>query len=280
VEEVMRVIVVGGSGRTGALVVKALVKAGETVVATIRNPKHMAALIKQGVEVVMIDLDSSPLGDIEQAFKGADAVVFAAGSAEGDPSSAIDRKGVKRTVLAATKAGVRRYVAVSSLGATTRVPLTYEWEGMKEYFAAKRAANKTVRESGLDWTIVEPGTLTDAKGTGKVALSEGEDIRDGKISRADVADVVVAALKELRSVGHTFQIVGGTTAIAEAVRQGSRAKPATPTAKADPKRAGSTRKAAPAEKKAAAKARPTAKAGKPARKAKAPKVATAKKRQS
>jgi uncharacterized protein YbjT (DUF2867 family) len=124
----MRVVVVGGSGRTGALVVKALVKAGDSAVATIRNPRHMAALIKQGVEVVMLDLDSSPLADIEQAFKGADAVVFAAGSGEGE-SNAIDRKGVKRTVLAATKAGVRRYVAVSSLGATTRVPLTYEWGG-------------------------------------------------------------------------------------------------------------------------------------------------------
>lgn len=212
----MRVVVVGASGRTGALVVKELLKAGDNVVGTIRNPKHMVELVKQGVEVAMLDLDKSPLADFEQTFKSADAVVFAAGSAEGE-SSALDRKGVKRTVLAATKAGVRRYVAVSGLGATTRVPLTYEWEGMKDYFAAKRAANKHVRDSKLAWTIVEPGTLTEAKGTGRVALSEGEDIRDGKISRADVAAVVVAALKEPKSVGRTFQIVGGTTAIETAV---------------------------------------------------------------
>ena len=213
----MRVVVVGGSGRTGALVIKALKQSGDTVVATIRNPKHMAALVKQEVEVAMLDLDTSPLADFEQIFKGADAIVFAAGSAEADPSSAIDSKGVRRTVLTATKAGVKRYVAVSSLGATTKISESYDWPGMTAYFKAKKAANKSVRESTLDWTIIEPGTLTEAKGTGKIALSEGKNIEDNKIARADVAAVVVAALKEPKSIGRTFQIVGGSTAIGTAV---------------------------------------------------------------
>ena len=85
----------------------ARIRGGDAVVATIRNPKHMVELVKQGVEVAMLDLDTSPLADFEQTFKGADAIVFAAGSAEADPSSAIDSKGVRRTVLTATKAGVR-----------------------------------------------------------------------------------------------------------------------------------------------------------------------------
>lgn len=272
----MRVVVVGASGRTGALVVKALVKAGDTVVGTIRNPKHMVELVKQGVEAVMLDLDSSPLADIEQAFKGADAIVFAAGSAEADPSSAIDRKGVTRTVLAATKAGVARYVAVSSLGATTRVPLTYEWEGMKAYFDAKRAANKQVRGSKLRWTIIEPGTLTEDKGTGKVALSEGEDVRDAKISRADVADVVAAALREPKSVGHTFQIVGGKTAIVDAVRSVSARAPAEvvePLKTRKAKASATEEPAAPAKTAAKAPARKAAKA--PAKKATPAKAKTA-----
>lgn len=42
----MRVVVVGGAGRTGSLVVKALLKAGDNVVATIRNPAQMAGLVK------------------------------------------------------------------------------------------------------------------------------------------------------------------------------------------------------------------------------------------
>ena len=291
----MRVVVVGGSGRTGALVIKALKQSGDTVVATIRNPKHMAALVKQEVEVAMLDLDRSPLADFEQIFRGADAIVFAAGSAEGDPSSAIDSKGVRRTVLTATKAGVKRYVAVSSLGATTKISESYDWPGMTAYFKAKKAANKSVRESTLDWTIIEPGTLTEAKGTGKIALSEGKNIEDNKISRADVAAVVVAALKEPKSIGRTFQIVGGSTAIGTAVGKAvsgpapevepvsaaekpSKKAPAAvakaPAKKAAPKKAPA--KKAPAKKAAAKK--PPKKA--PAKKAPAKKAAAKKTRRS
>lgn len=213
----MRVVVVGGSGRTGGLIVKALVRAGDEVVATIRTASHMAGLVKQGVEVAMIDLDASPLADIERAFAGADAIIFAAGSAEADPSSALDRKGVKRTLLAATKVGVPRYIAISGLGATTAIPKAYDWPGMKAYFAAKRAANALVRAASLDWTIIEPGTLTDGKATGKVALSEDVEIADGKIARADVAAVVIAALHEPITIGRTFQLVAGKTPIADAI---------------------------------------------------------------
>ena len=278
----MRVVVVGGSGRTGALVIKALKQGGDTVVATIRNPKHMAALVKQEVEVAMLDLDTSPLADFEQIFKGADAIVFAAGSAEGDPSSAIDSKGVRRTVLTATKAGVKRYVAVSSLGATTKVSESYDWPGMAAYFKAKKAANKSVRESALDWTIIEPGTLTEAKGTGKIALSEGKNIEDNKIARADVAAVVVAVLQEPKSIGRTFQIVGGSTAIGTAVGKAvsgpaPEVEPVTAAAKPSKKAPvavakAPARKAAPKKvtaKKAPAKKAPAKKVAKaPAKKAK------------
>ena len=215
-----RVVVVGGHGRTGILVVKALLKNGDAVVATIRNPRHMAEMIKLGAETHVLDLDTSPLADFEHAFAGADAVVFAAGSGESDPKSDIDRKGVQRTVRVAMKAKVPRYVAVSALGATTKLPAGEDWPGAKAYYAAKKTANKVVRNSSLFWTIVEPGTLTDGKATGKVALSEGKDeVAHKKISRADVAATVLAVLAEPKSAGHTFQIVGGTTDIAKAVKQ-------------------------------------------------------------
>jgi uncharacterized protein YbjT (DUF2867 family) len=211
-----RIVVVGGHGRTGRLVVDLLIAGGDMVVATIRNPEHMAELVKAGAETVIVDLDSSPLADIEHVFKGADAVVFAAGSAEGE-SSAVDRKGTTRTLLAAGKAGVKRYVSISSLGGSTPVPK--EWAAnaeMKDYFKQKRAANKAIRESGLDFTIVEPAELTDAKGTGKITLGE-EGVDPGKIARADVAAVVVAVLGMPKTKGRTFQITGGKTAIETAL---------------------------------------------------------------
>jgi uncharacterized protein YbjT (DUF2867 family) len=255
-EDIMRVVVIGGSGRTGRLIVEQLVKAGHQTVATIRNPRHMATMVKLGAETVILDLEESTGPDFQAQFKGADAVVFAAGSAEDDENSDIDRTGTLKTVRAAKAVGVKRYVSVSALGATTPTP--QKWLGtelMKTYYKAKKAANKYVRDSGLDWTIIEPGELTDGKLTGKVTLAQ-DGVDPDKISRADVAATVLAALATPSSKGHTFQVIGGKTAVLDAVQKES-AKPVPdikPTKKAEAKRS-------PA-KKAAAKKAPARKAAK------------------
>lgn len=216
----MRVVVIGGHGRTGLLVVKQLLAKGHAVVATIRNPRHMVDLVKLGAETVLIDLDKSPLSDFAVAFKGADVVVFAAGSAEGE-SSALDRKGTVRSVNAAEKAGVKRFVTISALGDSTPIPDKWNTAEMKDYYKQKRAGSKAIRASSLKWTILEPGELTDGRGTGKIALAtDGLDV--GKISRADVAATVVAVLGNAKTVGKTFQIVGGKTAIDEAITKVTR----------------------------------------------------------
>lgn len=211
----MRVIVIGGSGRTGRLVVEKLLAGKHQVIATIRNPQHMAAMIKLGAEVMVLDLDTSPLADLEMAAAGADAMVFAAGSAEGE-SSAIDSKGTRRTLLAATKAGVKRYISISAIGASTGMALRGLSDEMKDYYKAKRAAGKAILTSALAWTILEPGELTDDPGTGKVTLSEGA-LDAGPIPRADVAAAVVAVLDEPHTAGHVFQLVGGKSLIRTAI---------------------------------------------------------------
>lgn len=211
----MRIIVIGGHGRTGILIVERLIADGHAVVATIRNPKHMADLVKRGAETIVLDLDKSPLDEFVNAMKGADAVVFAAGSAAGE-SSAIDRKGTLRTVRAAEKAGVQRYVAISSIGASTGLSTRSMSDEMKDYYKQKRAAGRHITGSSLDWTIIEPGELTDAPGTGKVTLSE-DALESGSIPRADVAATIVAVLAEPRSAGHVLQLTSGKTPIGKAV---------------------------------------------------------------
>jgi uncharacterized protein YbjT (DUF2867 family) len=268
----MRVVVIGGHGRTGIEVVKQLVAKGDHVVATIRNPKHMADLVKAGAETWVLDLEHSTGPEFANVMKGADAAVFAAGSAEGELNSDIDRTGTLKTVRAAKKAGVKHYVSVSALGATTPTPK--EWldsELMKNYYKAKKAANKHVRDSGLEWTIVEPGSLTDGKLTGKVTIGQ-DGVDPGKISRADVAAVVVAALATPASKGRTFQVIGGKTAVLDAVAKES-TKPTPeikPAKKAAAKKASAKKasaKSAPSSKKAAVKKPAPAKKA-PAKKAK------------
>jgi uncharacterized protein YbjT (DUF2867 family) len=40
-------------------------------------------------------------------------------------------------------------------------------EAMRPYLRAKARADERLRESGLDYTIVRPGSLTDEEGTGR-----------------------------------------------------------------------------------------------------------------
>ncbi|MEO8882493.1 MAG: NAD(P)-binding oxidoreductase [Devosia sp.] len=214
-----RIVVIGGHGRTGILVVERLVARGDSVVATIRNPKHMADLVKLGAEPVVIDLDKSTGPDFQKVFRGADAIAFAAGSSGGE-SSALDRTGTVKTARAAARAGVKRYVTISSIGASTGMRLTGEWatDEMRDYYKQKRAANKALRASSLDWTILEPGELTEGKGTGKILLSEAA-IEQASIPRADVAATIVAVLHEPKTIGRTFQLVSGSVGIEAAVRK-------------------------------------------------------------
>lgn len=214
----MRVVVVGAHGRTGIKIVEQLIAAGDSVVATIRDPKQMADMVKRGAETVILDLEASTGPEFATQFKGADAVVFAAGSGTGETSE-LDSKGVRKTLRAAEKAGVKRYVAISSIGASTGMRLSGDWatDEMKDYYKHKRLAGKAIMKSPLDWTIVEPGELTDGKGTGKVTLST-EAIAQKSVSRSDVAAVVVAALRARGTVHKALQLTSGKTKIADAIK--------------------------------------------------------------
>ena len=123
-----------------------------------------------------------------------------------------------KTARAAETVGVKRYLAIASIGASTGMKLTGEWatDEMRDYYKQKRAGNKYLRESGLDWIILEPGELTDGKPTGKVTISEAA-IEESSIDRADVAAVVVALLETKKSNKRAFQLIGGKTPIAGAV---------------------------------------------------------------
>jgi uncharacterized protein YbjT (DUF2867 family) len=86
---------------------------------------------------------------------------------------------------------------------------------MRPYYEAKAEADRRLEESGLDYTIVRPGGLTDDPGTGLVTV--GTDIERGQVPRDDVAAVLLAVLETPGSVGKTFELVSGDTPIDEAV---------------------------------------------------------------
>jgi uncharacterized protein YbjT (DUF2867 family) len=88
-------------------------------------------------------------------------------------------------------------------------------DGLGAYLRAKAGADEALRASGLDYTIVRPGGLTDEPGTGLVAIAERLD--RGQIPRADVAAVFVACLDTPSTIGQSFDLTSGDTPIADAL---------------------------------------------------------------
>lgn len=211
------VAVVGGHGQIARLLHPLLQQAGHTPVALVRKPEQAEALEAEGVATRYLDLEQGGPDDLDKAFEGCDAVVFAAG---GGPDGNLERKrtvdleGSTRSVDAAQRVGVRRFVQISAIGVDDPLPADTEpvW---RAYVEAKRDADAHLRASGLDWTVIRPGRLTDDPATGSVAL--GEDVERGDVTRADVAAVVAAVLADERSVGRLWNLVGGDTPVDDAV---------------------------------------------------------------
>lgn len=205
----MDVAVAGGHGQIAQRLLKLLAERGDRARGLIRNPDHADDLRALGAEPVLCDLEGDD--DVAAAVAGADAVVFAAGAGPGsgaERKATVDLGGAVKLI----EAGVRRYVMVGAIGADR--PEGWS-DDMRPYYEAKAEADRRLAESGLDWTIVRPGGLTNDPGTGLVRA--GQRLDYGRIPRADVAAVVLAVLDTPGTVGVAFDLVGGDTPIADAV---------------------------------------------------------------
>lgn len=213
----MRVVVVGGHGKIARLLAPLLVARGDVVVPLVRKPEHADELAALGAQPALLDIESSDADDFAAVLTGADAVVFAAGAgADGraDRKRTVDLEGSLKSQDGARLAGVRRFVQISAIGVDE--PITDDMQAVwAAYVVAKRDADEALRDSGLDWTILRPGGLTDEPGTGRVRLAE--HVERGTVPRADVAEVVAAALVTDTSIGRQWELVSGDTPVAEAV---------------------------------------------------------------
>jgi cytosine deaminase len=212
----MRVAIAGGHGQIALRLGRILSARGDEVVALIRNPDHGDDVRGTGAEAVVIDLEQASDGDVAQAIVGCDAVVFAAGAGPGsgpERKETVDFGAAAKLIAAAQQAGASRYVIVSSMGADADADGD---DTFSVYLRAKGRADDAVRSSGLDWTVVRPGGLINDPGSGRVAL--GEQMPRGQVSRDDVAAVLAEVLDSPNTVGRTVDLIGGDTAVVDAVK--------------------------------------------------------------
>jgi len=210
----MDITVVGGHGKIAMLLHSILRQKGHRVRGIIRKPEQAEDLRQAGAEPVVCDIEETE--EISEAVGSMDAVVFAAGAGSGSGAGrkwSVDRDGALKLMDAAHNNGIARYVMVSAMG--TDEPRGNEV--FRTYLQAKEEADEALRNSGLEYTILKPGRLTNEPGTGKVAMAP--HLEKGEIPREDVAAVLAEILETPETAGKQFDLISGDTPVSEAVQQ-------------------------------------------------------------
>lgn len=215
----MRIAIIGAHGKVALELAPLLRQAGHGVDGIIRNPDHAEDVAAGGALPVVADVEQLDTDALTDLLAGHDVVVWSAGAGGGDPARtyAVDRDAAVRSVDAAVRAGVGRYVMVSYFGAGPDhgVP---EDDAFHAYAEAKAAADAHLRQSSLDWVIVAPSSLTLHEATGRVEVAgPGSELAAGEVSRADVARVLAAVVEREDLSGTTVRFNNGPVPIDEAL---------------------------------------------------------------
>jgi uncharacterized protein YbjT (DUF2867 family) len=209
----MQVTVLGASGRTGFHVARLLAAKGHTVRAGLRSRRRAEVLQDLRVQPVVADVTADP-DELVEAFRGSEVVISAIGAPDPEPASVnlVDRDGAVTAIRAAETAGVARYIQLSAQFADSPD------QGdrlVRSILLAKQISDIALRKSALTWTIVRPGTLTDGPATGRVKVAG--HLEPGRITRQDVAAVLVGVLQEPLTENQGFDVVSGEFPVAPAL---------------------------------------------------------------
>jgi uncharacterized protein YbjT (DUF2867 family) len=227
-----KVLVTGATGRTGALVLKKLRQQAEEFEAFGFARSEAKAKEMLGSSEGLFFGDIKDKSSLQQAFKGCQALVILTSSIPklqgtpkpGEPPAfefesggmpeAVDYHGQKNQIDAALEAGVEHIVLVGSMGVTDEQhPLNKVGDG--NILIWKYRAEQYLADSGIDYTIIRAGGLLDQPGGIRELLVGKDDTLSENppngippcIPRADVAEVVVQALREPKARNKAFDII-------------------------------------------------------------------------
>lgn len=208
-----QVFIAGGSGRVATDLISNLVGKGYDVVAGARHEDRIIEM--PGVARVHLDLHGS-VDEIAHLMEDSDVVYFTAGS-RGKDLLQTDAFGAVKTMQAAEKVGIKRYIMLSSLFSLE----PEKWEeipslkSIMDYDIAKYFAdNYLIYNTNLKYTILQPTTLVEEEGTGKISLDK--DILNSN-PIPDVAQTLADILEFDNTIGKVIKMSGGNTPIKEAL---------------------------------------------------------------
>jgi uncharacterized protein YbjT (DUF2867 family) len=204
------VLVAGATGMTGRLVVRTLLENGFHVRAFVRDVERANKLLGSKLEYVKGDVRE--IESIRPALKGVTKMISAIGASLGGDSKNgpefVDYGGVKNLSDAASAAKLAHFVLISSMGVTHEDH--YLNKAFNNVLKWKLKGEQVLRKSGMAYTIVRPGGLTDGEGGQHEVVFQQGDKGRGLITRMDVSRVCVAALEIPGARNKTFEVVNGS----------------------------------------------------------------------
>ena len=217
------VLVPGASGKSGRFVMAILTEQGYDARGMTRNVERASAASEADYAWVQGDVKNPQ--DLSAAMEGVDYVICTIGTQEptGENSPEfVDYGGVRNLVDAAKAANVKHFVLLSSAGASREDPEDRLNKMFGNVVIWKHRGENYLKASGLDYTIVRPGGLLEnlyELGERGLKFEQG-DTGTGIIHRGDVAEVLVAALKDPAAKGKSFELYSDENAPADNWRDG------------------------------------------------------------
>ena len=215
----MKVAICGAHGRVGKLIVQKICQeyADKVIpLAILRSEEQKEEPLYKGVNTSIASLTES-VEKLTEVLRGQDVVIFSAGAGgKGlDKTFAVDLDGAVKVMEASKIAGVNRFIMVSAIAAEDRDFWYDRIPALRSYYIAKKYADRELRRTDLNYTILQPGSLEDDGETRSLAhnftaseLSRLE-LPAMKIFRADVAQFAIEILRDPRSYRKTLTLLNG-----------------------------------------------------------------------
>jgi len=216
---IQNVVVAGATGQTGSRIFDRLVAQNFVTTGGVRNVAK-ASKSMSGDRLKKLDVVEDSLETLTETLKGVDGLIIACGM---NPTKnllrmsaaahEVDNLGTCKLISAAKIAGVKKVVMVSSILTDGRAWGQEKSAGFVATNAfggaldEKLVAEKFLRDSGLDYTIVRPGGLKGKAPTGELSINAENTLNSGEISRDLVADVSVASLNDPKASNKVLEII-------------------------------------------------------------------------
>ncbi|WP_433444718.1 NAD(P)-dependent oxidoreductase [Nonomuraea sp. CA-141351] len=208
----MRLAIFGATGGTGQQLVRQALDLGHEVTAVVRDASRLPAELRGRLDVAETDV-MNPYA-ITSAVKGRDAVLSAMGTRGSGPTT-VQSDSISSMIKAMTQVDARRLLMVSASGLVTDAgdgpvtryvlkPLVQRM--LRHSYADLAKAERLLRASDLDWTIVRPSRLTDGERSAYRTARDLNVRRGLTTSRADVAHCMLELVADRTSIRHVISV--------------------------------------------------------------------------